>query len=178
MSLGIFMIRCSGPSVFDFYVKNVCAFIINSCQKCNVYVFQVCGLIQPLRKSQKYEKTTASKCLPFFSWNICTYCLIWYLYSLRIKYFVFCRQQIIFCVHPIFFKTTFQYSKYAQFCEIIMCLCLGVFLNIYIIDNSTIYAGIIIYDCSKYTADVTFECLRRLEDDQRFLWCFWNCLQH
>lgn len=66
VSLGIFMIRCSGQSVFDFYVKNVCAFIINSCQKCNVYVFQVCGLIQPLRKSQKYEKTTASKCLPFF----------------------------------------------------------------------------------------------------------------
>lgn len=56
--------------------------------------------------------------------------------------------------------------------------CFCVFLNIYIIDNSTIYAGIIIYDCSEYTADITFECLRRLEDDQRFLWCFWDCLQH
>lgn len=180
VSLGIFMIRCSGPSVFDFYVKNVCAFIINSCQKCNVYVFQVCGLIQPLRKSQKYEKTTASKCLPFFSWNICTYCLIWYLYSLYIKFRFLQTADYFLCTSNFFLN----YIPIQQICavlwnnHVIMSGCFCVFLNIYIIDNSTIYAGIIIYDCSEYTADVTFECLRRLEDDQRFLWCFWNCLQH
>lgn len=43
--------------------------------------------------------------------------------------------------------------------------CFCVFLNIYIIDNSIIYVGIIIYDCFKYIVDVMFECLWRFEDD-------------